>query len=206
MPRALHSTPANGCSSILIAQLCGKCWETFSCYILIFVTLSKGWNIKSYMHSCGIQKSRQRTTSHIRGYIFQPKTLGEEMVHYDIQSEFRLTGFWPLSICLFRVTNSSALHCTFNVDPLYLQHENSGDAVDYMVNMWYLWFFNFITMDVRFELSMFKGLTLSALNFVCLFTLCHISCISTFSYWVVYSFSKMRPFLSLLHVIKSMST
>ena len=143
----------------------GKHFYVTSWFVSHVRTLSKGWNIKSYMHSCGIHKSRQRTTSHIRGYLFQPKTLGEERVHYDIQSEFSVTGFWPLSICLFRVTNSSALHCTFNVDPLYLQHENSGDAVDYMVNMWYLWFFTFRTMDVRFELSMFKGLTLTALNF-----------------------------------------
>ena len=33
---------------------------------------------------------------------------------------------------LFRVTNSAALHRTFNVEPLYLQHENSGLAIDYM--------------------------------------------------------------------------
>lgn len=32
-----------------------------------------------------------------------------------------------------RVTNSAALHRTFNVEPLYLQHENSGLAIDYMV-------------------------------------------------------------------------
>lgn len=31
-----------------------------------------------------------------------------------------------------RVKNSSALHRTFNVEPLYLQHENSGLAIDYM--------------------------------------------------------------------------
>lgn len=33
----------------------------------------------------------------------------------------------------FRVRNSGALHRTFNVEPLYLQHENSGLAVDFMV-------------------------------------------------------------------------
>ncbi|XP_064471206.1 histidine decarboxylase-like isoform X2 [Ornithodoros turicata] len=40
------------------------------------------------------------------------------MVHFDC------TAMW--------VRNSTALHRTFNVDPLYLQHENSGLAVDYM--------------------------------------------------------------------------
>lgn len=33
----------------------------------------------------------------------------------------------------FRVKNSGALHRTFNVEPLYLKHENSGLAIDYMV-------------------------------------------------------------------------
>jgi histidine decarboxylase len=33
------------------------------------------------------------------------------------------------------VTNSAALHRTFNVEPLYLQHENSGLAVDFMVRL-----------------------------------------------------------------------
>ncbi|XP_067942538.1 aromatic-L-amino-acid decarboxylase-like [Watersipora subatra] len=37
---------------------------------------------------------------------------------------FDCTAMW--------VKDSGALHCTFNVDPLYLQHENSGDAIDYM--------------------------------------------------------------------------
>ena len=32
-----------------------------------------------------------------------------------------------------RVKNAGALHRTFNVEPLYLQHENSGRAIDYMV-------------------------------------------------------------------------
>ena len=34
-----------------------------------------------------------------------------------------------------RVQDSRALHRTFNVDPLYLQHENTGLAVDYMVGI-----------------------------------------------------------------------
>ncbi|KAF0769951.1 histidine decarboxylase isoform X1 [Aphis craccivora] len=40
------------------------------------------------------------------------------MVHFDC------TAMW--------VKNSECLHRTFNVDPLYLQHENSGLAIDYM--------------------------------------------------------------------------
>nr|XP_029709076.1 histidine decarboxylase-like [Aedes albopictus] len=40
------------------------------------------------------------------------------MVHFDC------TTMW--------VKNSGALHRTFNVEPLYLQHENSGMAIDYM--------------------------------------------------------------------------
>ncbi|XP_059610124.1 histidine decarboxylase [Phlebotomus argentipes] len=40
------------------------------------------------------------------------------MVHFDC------TALW--------VKNSGALHRTFNVEPLYLQHENSGLAIDYM--------------------------------------------------------------------------
>ncbi|GAU92267.1 hypothetical protein RvY_04368 [Ramazzottius varieornatus] len=40
------------------------------------------------------------------------------MVHFDC------TAMW--------VKNSRALHRTFNVDPLYLRHEKSGDAIDYM--------------------------------------------------------------------------
>ncbi|XP_053202878.1 histidine decarboxylase-like [Panonychus citri] len=40
------------------------------------------------------------------------------MVHFDC------TAMW--------VKNSQVLHRTFNVDPLYLKHENSGLAVDYM--------------------------------------------------------------------------
>ncbi|XP_076035574.1 histidine decarboxylase isoform X2 [Oratosquilla oratoria] len=40
------------------------------------------------------------------------------MVHFDC------TAMW--------VKNSGNLHRTFNVDPIYLQHENSGLAIDYM--------------------------------------------------------------------------
>ena len=40
------------------------------------------------------------------------------MVHFDCTAFF--------------VKDSSALHRTFNVEPLYLQHENSGHAVDFM--------------------------------------------------------------------------
>ncbi|CAL8131502.1 unnamed protein product [Orchesella dallaii] len=40
------------------------------------------------------------------------------MVHFDC------TAMW--------VQDAGALHRTFNVDPLYLQHENSGMAIDYM--------------------------------------------------------------------------
>ncbi|XP_043288605.1 histidine decarboxylase [Venturia canescens] len=40
------------------------------------------------------------------------------MVHFDC------TAMW--------VRNSQSLHRTFNVDPLYLKHENSGLAIDYM--------------------------------------------------------------------------
>ena len=34
-----------------------------------------------------------------------------------------------------RLKNSGALHRTFNVAPLYLQHENSGLSIDYMVSI-----------------------------------------------------------------------
>ncbi|XP_077293289.1 histidine decarboxylase [Arctopsyche grandis] len=40
------------------------------------------------------------------------------MVHFDC------TALW--------VKNSKSLHSTFNVNPIYLQHENSGHAIDYM--------------------------------------------------------------------------
>ena len=41
--------------------------------------------------------------------------------------------FLPKWYC-FRVKNSRSLHRTFNVEPLYLQHENTGLAIDYMVH------------------------------------------------------------------------
>jgi glutamate/tyrosine decarboxylase-like PLP-dependent enzyme len=58
---------------------------------------------------CGIE--------HVNSIAFNPsKWL---MVHFDC------TAMW--------VQDAGALHRTFNVDPLYLQHENSGMAIDYMV-------------------------------------------------------------------------
>lgn len=43
--------------------------------------------------------------------------------------------YWQFSDWLLsRVKNSRALHRTFCVDPLYLRHEKSGDAIDYMVS------------------------------------------------------------------------
>ncbi|XP_023333251.1 histidine decarboxylase [Eurytemora carolleeae] len=42
------------------------------------------------------------------------------LVHFDC------TAMW--------VKNSRSLHRTFNVEPLYLQHENTGLAIDYMVS------------------------------------------------------------------------
>ena len=38
-----------------------------------------------------------------------------------------------MSQYLFRVKNSKALHRTFNVDPLYLQYDKKGLAIDFMV-------------------------------------------------------------------------
>ncbi|XP_008477680.1 histidine decarboxylase [Diaphorina citri] len=38
----------------------------------------------------------------------------------------------PASLRIQGVKNSGALHRTFNVEPLYLRHENSGLAIDYM--------------------------------------------------------------------------
>ncbi|XP_011494806.1 PREDICTED: histidine decarboxylase isoform X2 [Ceratosolen solmsi marchali] len=53
---------------------------------------------------------------HADSFAFNPsKWL---MVHFDC------TAMW--------VKNSQALHRTFNVDPIYLKHENSGLAIDYM--------------------------------------------------------------------------
>ena len=42
-----------------------------------------------------------------------------------------ITDGWTSS----RVKSSAALHRAFNVDPLYLQHENAGVAIDYMVKI-----------------------------------------------------------------------
>ncbi|XP_058794335.1 histidine decarboxylase [Phymastichus coffea] len=53
---------------------------------------------------------------HADSFAFNPsKWL---MVHFDC------TALW--------VKNSQTLHRTFNVDPIYLKHENSGLAIDYM--------------------------------------------------------------------------
>ncbi|XP_025080635.1 histidine decarboxylase-like [Pomacea canaliculata] len=53
---------------------------------------------------------------HAQSFAFNPsKWL---MVHFDC------SAMW--------VKNSGALHRTFNVDPLYLKHDNSGAAIDYM--------------------------------------------------------------------------
>nr|KAG5695921.1 hypothetical protein BaRGS_017359 [Batillaria attramentaria] len=53
---------------------------------------------------------------HAHSFAFNPsKWL---MVHFDC------SAMW--------LKNSGALHRTFNVDPLYLKHENSGAAIDYM--------------------------------------------------------------------------
>lgn len=58
------------------------------------------------------------------------------MVHFDctamwygrdVAKSSRLEQFYS------RVKSSAALHRAFNVDPLYLQHENAGVAIDYMV-------------------------------------------------------------------------
>ena len=35
---------------------------------------------------------------------------------------------------VYRVKNSGALHRTFNVDPLYLKHENSGTSAKMKIN------------------------------------------------------------------------
>lgn len=56
------------------------------------------------------------------------------MVHFDC------TALWSFDLILInsklinliylnRVKNSGALHRTFNVEPLYLQHENSGNTI-----------------------------------------------------------------------------
>ncbi|KAJ8687291.1 hypothetical protein QAD02_023085, partial [Eretmocerus hayati] len=57
-----------------------------------------------------------RGIEHADSFAFNPsKWL---MVHFDC------TAMW--------VKNSQSLHRTFNVDPIYLKHENSGLAIDYM--------------------------------------------------------------------------
>ncbi|KAK3095077.1 hypothetical protein FSP39_009994 [Pinctada imbricata] len=53
---------------------------------------------------------------HAQSFAFNPSKW--MMVHFDC------SALW--------VKNSGALHRTFNVDPLYLKHENSGAAIDYM--------------------------------------------------------------------------
>ncbi|XP_052264324.1 histidine decarboxylase-like [Dreissena polymorpha] len=53
---------------------------------------------------------------HAQSFAFNPSKW--MMVHFDC------SAMW--------VKNSGALHKTFNVDPLYLKHENSGAAIDYM--------------------------------------------------------------------------
>ncbi len=45
----------------------------------------------------------------------------------------RIRSKYLIDNILFRVKSSAALHRAFNVDPLYLQHENAGVAIDYMV-------------------------------------------------------------------------
>lgn len=49
-------------------------------------------------------------------------------VQWYFRSSFNISHFPPP----FRVKDSAAVHRTFNVEPLYLQHENSGVAVDFM--------------------------------------------------------------------------
>ena len=53
---------------------------------------------------------------HVDSFAFNPSKW--MMVHFDCTAFF--------------VKDSSALHRTFNVEPLYLQHENTGHAVDFM--------------------------------------------------------------------------
>ena len=66
------------------------------------------------------------------------------LTHFDctamwyVNSEWRNHFYsrlsWLKEKSTFRVKSSCALHRTFNVDPIYLKHENSGLAIDYMVN------------------------------------------------------------------------
>ena len=37
-----------------------------------------------------------------------------------------MSGFNPISGVLYRVNDSHTLHRTFNVQPIYLRHENTG--------------------------------------------------------------------------------
>ncbi|WAR29722.1 DCHS-like protein [Mya arenaria] len=60
------------------------------------------------------------------------------MVHFDC------SAMW--------VKNSGALHRTFNVDPLYLKHENSGAAIDYMGVRLARYFEEKVKNDPRFEI------------------------------------------------------
>ncbi|OQV26042.1 Histidine decarboxylase [Hypsibius exemplaris] len=65
---------------------------------------------------CPEYRSYLQGAEYAQSFAFNPsKWL---MVHFDC------TAMW--------VKNSRALHRTFCVDPLYLRHEKSGDAIDYM--------------------------------------------------------------------------
>jgi histidine decarboxylase len=79
----------------------------------------------------------------VQSFAFNPpKWL---MTHFDC------TAMW--------VRNSSALHRTFNVEPLYLRHENSGLAVDFM--HWQIAFIKrFRVLDLWFVIRIYgvKGL------------------------------------------------
>ncbi|XP_064645172.1 histidine decarboxylase-like [Lineus longissimus] len=65
---------------------------------------------------CPEFRSYMEGIEHGHSFAFNPSKW--MMVHFDC------TAMW--------VRNSGALHRTFNVDPLYLKHENSGAAIDYM--------------------------------------------------------------------------
>lgn len=52
-------------------------------------------------------------------------TICAKNASFTLQVHFDCTAMW--------VQDSGALHRTFNVDPLYLKHENSGMAIDFMV-------------------------------------------------------------------------
>ena len=74
------------------------------------------------------------------------------MVHFDC------TAMW--------VQDAGALHRTFNVDPLYLQHENSGMAIDYMVIIFYKYLFKFQLTQNYFKHQ--KSLQIVIYNFTAL--------------------------------------